>query len=87
MTSSWIARASPYALRSLLPMLEVAPPDEHCEAMCRKIRCDLKTNSGLGTGDQAVGIHRPSVVPNRHLSGTRTAYGLPHLSGSALLLQ
>jgi hypothetical protein len=40
------------ALRGGLPMFEVARPDEHCEAMCREVLRDLKTDSFITPGDE-----------------------------------
>jgi hypothetical protein len=37
---------------ALPPMLEVARSDEHDAAVRRQIRCDLKTDSPVGSGDQ-----------------------------------
>ena len=44
------------ALRGRFPMLEVARPDEHGEAVRREILRDLKTDSFVGPGDQGDGF-------------------------------
>jgi hypothetical protein len=35
-----------------LAALEIARPDQHSEAVCREILCDLKTDSLISPGDQ-----------------------------------
>lgn len=44
------------ALRGLLPILEVARPDGHGEAMRREIFRDLKTYSFVGPGNKGDGF-------------------------------
>lgn len=44
------------ALCGCLPILEVARPDKHGEAVCREILRDLKTDSFIGPGDQGDGV-------------------------------
>jgi hypothetical protein len=58
-TSNWIARA-PNLLGRSLAALEIARPDQHSEAVCYEILCDLKTDSLISPGDEGDGfvMHR-----------------------------
>src|SRR5260370_23094114 len=42
----------PNLLGRSLAALEIARPDQHSEAVCREILCDLKTDSLISPGDQ-----------------------------------
>ena len=41
---------------SLLALFQIARPDEHAEAACRKVLRDLKTDYLIGPGDQGDGF-------------------------------
>ena len=42
----------PNLLGRSLAALEIARPDQHSEAMCHEILCDLKTDALIRPGDQ-----------------------------------
>src|SRR5229473_7438755 len=50
------ASVRPNLLGRSLAAREIARPDQHSEAVCREIHCDLKTDSLISPGDQGDGF-------------------------------
>ena len=50
------AGVRPNLLGRSLAALEIARPDQHSEAVCHEILCDLKTDSLISPGDQGDGF-------------------------------
>jgi Bacterial regulatory proteins, tetR family len=72
----------PNLLRRSLAALEIARPDQHSEAMCHEILCDLKTDSLISPGDQGDGRPvQPGIIAdlNAEHYGNGDHGFVPHL--------